>query len=64
MQPQIEEVVKYAESCMDGEPVGSLVVAAQRIAAAALASMVGETLHKALAIAEAIAAFDAEVTPQ
>ncbi len=63
MQQQIEEVVKFAEGCLDGEPVGPLVVAAQRIAAAALASMVGDTLHKALAVAEAIAELDAEVSP-
>ena len=62
MQEQIDGVVKYAESCLDGGPASALIVAAQRIAAAALASMVGDTLHRALAVAEAIAELDADIS--
>ena len=61
MQESVEEVAKVTEGYLDGEPESALIFAAQRIAAAALSSMVGETLHKALAVAEAIAAFDAEL---
>ena len=61
MQEQIDEVVKYVERGLDGEPVSALIVAAQRIAAAALASMMGDTLHRALAVAEAIAELDADI---